>query len=96
MLLTIYSKGKYEIQIDKSTKVNDLTDQELGGSRIVTFRSRSKSQHADLNYSYYVQSSYQARTQGGCPGCPANHLFVLKYLIQIKLTLFDISFKTVL
>ena len=23
----------------------------------------------------------QARTQGGCPGCPGNHLFVLKYLI---------------
>ena len=35
----------------------------------------------------------QARTQGGCPGCPGNHLFVLKYLIQIKLALFDISFK---
>ena len=38
----------------------------------------------------------QARTQGGWPGCPGNHLFVLKYLIQffkVLLTLFDISFK---
>ena len=24
----------------------------------------------------------QVRTQGGCPGCPGNHLFVLRYLIQ--------------
>ena len=26
----------------------------------------------------------QARTQGGCPGCLGNHLFVLKYLIQFR------------
>ena len=37
----------------------------------------------------------QARTQGGCPGCPGNHLFVLKYLIWLNknIILFDISFK---
>ena len=36
----------------------------------------------------------QARTQGGCPGCPGNHLFVLKYLIWLNgnIILFDISF----
>ena len=40
---------------------------------------------------YYVK---QARTQGGCPGCPGNHPFVLKYLIWLdKNILFDISFK---
>ena len=37
---------------------------------------------------------FQARTQGSCPGCPGNHLFVLKYLIWLNMTiLFDISFK---
>ena len=37
---------------------------------------------------------HQARTQGGCPGCPGNHLFVLKYLIWLNenIILFDISF----
>ena len=36
----------------------------------------------------------QARTQGGCPGCPGNHLFVLKCLIWLNenIILFDISF----
>ena len=28
--------------------------------------------------------SDQARTQVGCTGCPGNHLFVLKFLVQFK------------
>ena len=38
--------------------------------------------------------NHQARTQGGCPGWPGNHLFVLKYLIWLNenIILFDISF----
>ena len=40
----------------------------------------------------------QARTQGGCPGCPGNHLFCLEIFIfslnkKVLLTSFDISFK---
>ena len=42
----------------------------------------------------FTYATTQARTQGGCPGCPGNHLFVLKYLIWFnKNILFDISFK---
>ena len=39
-------------------------------------------------------ASLQARTQGGCRGCPDNHLFVLKCLIWLNenIILFDISF----
>ena len=41
-----------------------------------------------------LASDTQARTQGGCLGCPGNHLFVLKYLIWLNenIILFDISF----
>ena len=42
MLLMKYSKGKYKIQINKSTVVDDLTGQNLGKSSIVIFRSSSK------------------------------------------------------
>ena len=43
---------------------------------------------------YFTPDYNQARTQGGCPGCPGNHLFVLKYLIWLNenIILFDISF----
>ena len=43
---------------------------------------------------YFDKFEFQARTQCGCPGCPGNHLFVLKYLIWLNenIILFDISF----
>ena len=43
---------------------------------------------------YFDKFEFQARTQCGCPGCPGNHLFVLKYLIWLNenIILFDMSF----
>ena len=45
-------------------------------------------------FQYLLYGLLQARTQGGCPSCPGNHLFVLKYLIWLNenIILFDISF----
>ena len=54
--------------------------------------------HSRNQLVYFFRVAYflnlQARTQGGCPGCPGNHLFVLKYLIWLNenIILFDISF----
>ena len=57
-----------------------------------THWSTIKCNHNKRNESKVKQ--FQARTQGGCPGCPGNHLFVLKYLIWLNenIILFDISF----
>ena len=51
-----------------------------------------------LNTNKQTKKRIQARTQGGCPGCPGNHLFVFEFSIEISLkkvllAVFDLSFK---